>query len=476
MNINQAIVKSLKWSFLGKIVIAFFRLFVTALLARLLTPEDYGLFAIISVILNFLLMMRDFGFGAFILRSETVNYKLYDSVNTLNLVIGFFLTLIIFIFSPILGYLYNNSILTSLIKVLSICIIIQSVGQVSNVEVRKRLNFKLVSIIENVSFFLGSTLAITMAVLDYGVWSLVFSQIFTTLISTLLFLIKSKYKLKFKFEIIELKKAFNFSINVSIDKIVNFIRINFDKLISAKLLNIDVTGMYNMSQSLVNIPIKFISHTFKDVMLPSFSYLMSDERKLREYYLSIIQIVGIVVFPVLLVFATDSKEIISIILGDQWKDISSVLSILAIIGIVQSVLTISGTIFISFNCTDFPLRINSIFLPLYIIGFIVGAYFYGIQGLAISYLAIYILNCIPIAIKTMELMDIKFILVLKIFKILVLPLLIILTMKLIWINKSEFIMNSKIDFLIYIILSSVFYLISIFFQKKNILFNFDANE
>jgi len=388
--------RGFKWSFLNKIATQSLSLIFSIVLARLLSPDDFGLFAMITVFLNFGLLFKDFGFGHALIYQKDVSKTEFDSVFVLNMLTGVILTTLFFLLAPTIANFYDEPRLANLTKVFSVVFFIQAFGLVNLIELKKCIDFKSLSVIENSSLLISSLIAIGLAFYGFGVWSLIVRTITNMTLRTIIVFFVSNYRPVLNFNIKVVKKLWRYSMNVSLNGFLTYWVRNLDNLMIGKMLGQQSLGVYNIAYQIILLPISSISNVIKDVLFPSFSSIKNDINIIRSVYLKVIQTIALITFPTLAGIAILSDSFVLILLGEKWSSMISILPLLALVAMPQSIFTVNGTLYLNTGRPDIPLKINIISLPIYAIGFYLGLKLYGVIGLVYAYIIIYVILIIPI--------------------------------------------------------------------------------
>lgn len=388
--------RGFKWSFLNKILFQFVSFILTIVLARLLSPDDFGLFAMITVFSSFGMLFKDFGFGHALIYNKDSSDIEFNSVFVLNFTIGIILTLLFYFSAPLIASFYEESRLENLTKVFSVIFFIQAFGLVNITELKKKVDFKSLAIIENTAHLFSSIIAITMAYYGFGVWSLIANTVLNISFRTIIIFLVSDYRPKFSYDIKVIKGLWVYSYNVSGNSFLTYWMRNLDNLMIGKIIGQGPLGIYSMAYTIMLLPIKNISSVIKDVLFPSFSSIGNDIKKIRTVYLKVVQTVALITFPLLAGLACLSDLFVSIVFGDKWLEMIPILSLLALVAIPQSIFTINGTLYLNTGRPDIPFKINMVSLPIYAIGFYLGLKYYGVLGLVYAYISIYAAVAIPI--------------------------------------------------------------------------------
>ncbi len=389
-------IRGIKWSFINKFGLQLLKFIFSVVLARLLSPNDFGLFAMITVFSNFGLVFKDLGFGHALIYQKDNSRNEYDSVFSMNLFIGILLSIIFFVLASSIASFYDEPRLNYITKAFSLVFILQSVSLVNIVELKKKIDFKKIAFVENVSYFSSSIIAIIFAFTGFGVWSLVIRSLLNSVFRSLALFWITEYRPKFNLQFKIIKRLWKYSLSVSLTSFLTYWIRNLDNLMIGKLIGQETLGIYNMAYQIMLIPVQNISGVIKDVLFPSFSSVNNDITIIRTVYLKTVQSVALISFPILAGVSILSDTFVWVLLGEKWNEMVFPLRLLALIAIPQSVFAVNGTIYLNTGRPDIPLKINLISLPVYAFGFYFGLKINGMIGLIYAYIIIYILMIIPI--------------------------------------------------------------------------------
>lgn len=394
---NEIKIKALgaaKWNFLGKVVNIGFEIAVGIILARLLVPADFGLVAIISVIISFSLIFVNSGFSQSLVRDPEVKDIDYSTIFLFNLVIGLICYSLLFLFAPLIAGFYNNSELVVLIRVLGVSIIIGSLTLVQRVRLTRSIDFKELSIIGIVSSITSGCISIVLAFNGFGIWSLIAKAMFKELIQTLLFWLRGEWRPSFNFSKIIFKKHFFYGSNFLYSAIIGQVYNNILAITIGKMFSLQTLGYYNRSQLFSNTISENIGGVMTEISFPALAKVQNDKDKfVQGVRLLLKQAFYIIGLLTIIVFFT-AKTFIPLLLGEQWINAGIYLQYLVVVGflgVLNSILvnsiSVTGRARIYLYFQIWALLLNSIVL---IIG-----YFYGIEYmlklLIVFYFASYIL-------------------------------------------------------------------------------------
>lgn len=415
MNLKSKVKHGLKWTFVDQILSQVIFLVFGIFLARILTPSMFGIVGMITIFSNFAILFVDLGFSAALIQKKEVSKAHFSSVFWLNLGIGLLMYFLFYISAPFISKFYNQPELIQLIRIICLSFIITSFSSVQANILIKELQFKKKVIINWVAMLIGYLVAFIMAYRGYGVWSLVMMTLTTSFINTILYWIISKWIPLFIFEWKKIKELSNYGLNFFGDASVNYWSRNFDNFIIAKVLGSNDLGIYSRAYSLMLLPLKNITTIVTKVMFPAFSQKQDDIQLLKKYYLSIIQYIALITFPLMIGLSLVSKEFVLLFFGNKWSAMIPILSILSGLGAIQSIVSLNGLIYNSLGKVNIAFKVSIFSNIVLIIAFTIGVN-YGVIGVSYSYLIASALLFIPIykmAIKQLNVTLTEVFLVLK---------------------------------------------------------------
>jgi PST family polysaccharide transporter len=468
MNLKSKVKNGLKWTFVDQILSQVIFLVFSIFLARILTPSIFGIVSMVTIFSNFAALFIDLGFSAALIQKKEVTDAHYSSVFWLNVGIGFLMYLIFYISAPLISLFYNQPELTLLIRVICLSFIVSSFASVQANILIKELHFKKKVIINWISMLIGYALAFIMAYQGYGVWSLVMMTLLTAILNSILYWFVSKWVPLFIFEWKKVKELSHYGLNFLGEASVNYWSRNFDNFIIAKVLGSTDLGIYTRAYSLMLLPLRNVSTIITKVMFPAFSKKQDDIQVLKKYYLSIIQYIALITFPLMIGLSLVSKEFVLLFFGIKWTAMIPVLSILSGLGAIQSIVSLNGLIYNSLGKVNIAFKVSIITNIVLVFAFIIGVN-YGLIGVAYSYLIASALLLIPMYQIAIKQINTSLLEVFKTIKGIVLATLLMALLLLIITNYSDFsILNGLI---VKVIIGASVYFLSLFFFEKELLFN-----
>jgi O-antigen/teichoic acid export membrane protein len=375
----------LKWNIINQVIQQAISLGLNIILARLLSPEDFGLIGMILVFTGFLQVFKDFGLGSALIQRVKVTPLEVNTVFWTNVLVGFLLSLGLVLASEAIGVFYNNSNLKPLITVSALNFVIQAFNYVHNTLLKKELRFRKLFGVNFLSTLISGGVAVWMAYAGYGVWSIVVQMLLNTVINTIVLWSISTWRPLFEFSWIDLKNLMRFSLPLMGTQTIHYWNRNLDNLLVGKFLGEAALGAYTRAYALMLFPVRQISSMLSSVMFPSIALIQDDIARVAKLYIKSIRILSLINFPLMGCLFVVADQFVYTILGAQWYEAIPVIRILSTVGAMQSISTLNGNIFLGLGKTTLQLKLNLV-LGVFIMSSIAIGVFFGLEGVAYGYL------------------------------------------------------------------------------------------
>lgn len=289
MSIKTEMLHGVVWSAIEKYSGLLVQLLITAVLARLLTPTDFGVIAIATVITTFFNMFTDMGIGAAIVQNQTLTREDLRSLFSFSVYAGVILAVLFFFSSYLISSFYDNALLLPICQLLSLNLLFAAWNMVPNALIRKAKRFKFIAVRSFALLVVCGILSVSVALVGGGVYSLLITPILSSLA---IFLVNYRqYPIKFSLSVRKksLAKVFSFSIFQFLFSFVNYFSRNLDKLILGKYYSMSDLGYYEKSYRLMLLPMNYVTNVVTPVMHPILTTLQDDYAQLADKYNKILR-------------------------------------------------------------------------------------------------------------------------------------------------------------------------------------------
>jgi len=384
MDAKREFITGLFWASSGSILAKLIDFVTLIALARLLSPTDFGLVAIALLVTNALNLFSDLGLGAAIIqKGETTdadNNTVFFATPFLNILIY----AIAYLMAKPAGIFFNNGDVVLIIKILSLVLIIQSLGTVPSALLQKSLKYKQLLIVDITSSITYFVVAVVLAYGDKGVWSIVIGQLVRNSTHMLALWFVSGWSPRWDFRWDSFKDLYGFGKHIVILSVISFVLKNLDNAVIAKYLTAGDLGLYTMAYTVgANILPQFVKMTIGKIAFPIYSLWNEDEPNFKRRFILINRLNLIFCIWVTLILITTSSIFVPIFLGKKWIGTITLIQFLAFFGFQRGIASVVAPALNAIGVPQAqrePMLLNSlIFVPL----IIPAAKFFGVKGIAV---------------------------------------------------------------------------------------------
>ncbi len=395
-SLKQKAINGVKWTSLSSIVIAILQILQISILARYLSAEDFGLMAIVMVVIGFSRIFSDMGISNAIIHHQHTTHEQLSSLYWLNIASGIILFLIIAGVSPFIANFYNQSELTRLLVLLASTFIILAIGNQYRILFQKELQFNFMAKIEISAAVVAFIVAATFAIQGFGVYALAYATLANAIISSGLFFFfgVKKHKPTFIYRHNDIKEYIGFGMFQMGDSTLNYFNSQFDVILIGKLLGVEALGIYSIVKQLVMRPAQIINPIINRVTFPLMAKVQNDTTALKNIYLKTINYLSSINFPIYIAIAILAEPIVIIMFGEKFISGVTVLQILSIYAMIRSIGNPIGSLVMAKGRMKLAFYWNLILFAFIPITIYSGSDF-GINGVAYALLFLQVLLMIP---------------------------------------------------------------------------------
>lgn len=359
--------KGVKWTVLQIIARNILSLGTTAVLARLLTPEDFGLIGMVATLTALLMVFSDMGLSWATIQRQSLSRIQVSNLFWINLVAGAALWAICVIFSPLVASFYNQPKLTAVTAVLGAGFMLSGLAAQPIALLNRSMNYKAVAQIEVLSIIAGALSALYAAYMGLGYWALVIQGLTSGSVRAILALKMSKISLYAPKRNVDTLSLVSFGGTLAINGLLIYLARNLDSVLIGKYWGATELGYYNRAYFLMLLPSMLATGVLTNLMVPSLSAFQNDLERFGNAYRKALTLVALVGCPMALGLALTADEMVKVFYGDQWKPVSTILIWLSIAGITQPIYNTTGWLFTSLGKAKHFLlltAVNSIILSM----------------------------------------------------------------------------------------------------------------
>lgn len=394
MRFKTQITSAIKWSYISQFGCQAIQIISTLVLARLLSPNDYGLLGMAMIFIGFVNIFRDMGLSAAIIHESSPSWDLLNSVFWFQFFFAFLCSLGLIVCAPLFAWFYLEPELTPILQLLALSFPLTSLGIVQLALLKKDLAFNTIALIDLTVAISSNIVGVYLAYKGSGVWALVYTNLTRALVSSCLLWGVNAWKPKFKFSWQAYKNVLNFSLYLTGYNIFNYLARNADYVIIGRFLGTQELGYYTMAYRIMLYPLRNITMVISRVLFPALSQIKDDNLRFRNLYVKVCLAIALVVFPLMMGLCAVHDLFVMTVLGPKWEPVAWLILILSPVGMIQSIGATVGTIYQAKGKTD----------TLFMWGISTGCFLtlclfigvnWGIIGVASAYLIVSIILVYP---------------------------------------------------------------------------------
>ena len=315
---NKSVISNFIWRFAERCGAQIVTFIVSIVLARILSPDDYGTIALVTVFTSILQVFVDSGLGTALVQKKNADDLDFSSVFYFNLIVCILLYGLMFIAAPLIANFYGDNTLIPVIRVISITILISGVKGIQQSYVSKNMLFKRFFFSTLGGTIFSAVLGICMAYMGFGVWSLVFQQISNTAIDTIILWVTVKWRPHKMFSWNRLKSLLSYGWKLLVSSLLDTIYNNLRNLIIGKIYSASDLAYYNQGDKFPKVIVTNINTSIDSVLLPSMADVQDDHLKVKSMTRRAIKTSTYIMAPLMMGLAFCATPIVKLVLTDKW--------------------------------------------------------------------------------------------------------------------------------------------------------------
>lgn len=356
----------------------------TAILARLLSPDDYGLFAMVTIVVAFADMFKDAGLSMATVQKRKISKEQIGTLFWYNTAIGSILGFLVLTCAPVVAWFFEKPDLLGLTAACAALFFIQGLSVQHLAMQRRHMRFGTVSIIQLVAQITGTGITIILAFHQFKSWALVVGTLSSSVLTTIMAFCFFPWFPQRPRGGREIREMLRFGGNLTGFQVINYFARNADNILIGKALGSVALGLYGRAYSLLMLPINMISGPLSEVAITALSRLQDNREKLFQNYLRILYLLGLVTCPLSGAALVLSDELVLLLLGANWQPAALVFRFLAIGGLLQPLYNAYPWLLLACGRSDRLFTWGLVTTPVFISSFLIGIN-WGINGVAFCY-------------------------------------------------------------------------------------------
>jgi O-antigen/teichoic acid export membrane protein len=359
-NLRSKTIGALSWKFLESIGVQGVRFVIGIALARLLFPEQFGLIGMLTIFIAVAQSFLDSGFGAALIQKRDATQTDICSIFYFNIVVGLAAAIFLCLAAPWIAAFYNQQILTPLTRALSLTIVINSFGLIQKTILTKEINFKTLTKVSLIASILSGIIGVTMAIVGFGLWSLVVQQVSSAFFQSFCLWIFSPWRPILVFSLKSLRGMFGFASRLLTAGLLNQIFDNIYLLVIGKIFSAPDLGFFTRASSMEALFSRTLSGIVGTVTFPVFSTMQDDLAHLHRGMKKALTSLVLANFPIMIGLSVIARPLVLVLFGEKWAESIHYLQLFCFVGLLYPLQVINLNLLMALGRSKIWLRLEII--------------------------------------------------------------------------------------------------------------------
>lgn len=397
-SLDRSLIHGIAWTGVGRWIVQIISWIATPIVARLLSPRDYGVASMAVVYTGLVQMVNEFGLGVAIVQRRDLTDDQIARLGGLSALLGvFFLALSVGLSSPIARF-FENSDVGPVIAVLSVTFVTSGFQTLPRALLIRDLRFRQLAMLDGLEALVQTGTTLTLAALGFGYWALVLGTVTSRTVGMIVVLLWRGHRLTWPTPFRTIAAPITVGFHIVAGNIAWYLYGNADLAIIGRRLGTAALGTYTIALTLASIPVERLSAHIAGATPAIFSRVQHDRSAVRRYLLALTEGIALLTFPAAVGLALVAEEFVLVVLGEQWREAIVPLRILALVGMYRSVFLLFGRVLMATGHSkrnmQATLALLAVLPPLFFV-----ASRWGTVGIALVWLTVYPLLSSAFAVK-----------------------------------------------------------------------------
>lgn len=343
-SIGNKTVTGIIWSLIQRFGVMFVSFVTNMILARLLTPDDFGAVGMLLIFISVANTFVDGGFASALIQKKNPTHQEYSTIFYWNLIVSLFFILLLYASAPNIAEFYKIPLLSEILRVQVWVLLINAFSIVQQNILVKRMQFKKLALINLIANIISASVAIKLAYSNHGVWSLVYKNLLSAFLITCICWLSSKWKPSWIFDLKAFRSLGGFGIMVLFSNLVETIYTEFQGLVIGKAYSARDLGFYTQAKRLEEVPTLGITSAINQVSFPLYSQLQDDYTALKNMLRKNITFLSFVNMPIYCILILIAQPLIVMLFSDKWLESVPYFKILCLAGMIYPMTSLNTNI------------------------------------------------------------------------------------------------------------------------------------
>jgi len=330
MSIKNQAAKGVMWNAIERFSSQGIQFVLTIVIARLLSPSDYGLVAMLGIFMAIAQTMVDSGFSNALIQKKNRTETDYNTMFYFNILAAIFIYFLLFVSAPFIADFYSQPALVNVTRVFGLGLITSSLGIIQMTRLMIALDFKKLAVATLLSVVVGGSIGVGMACHGYGVWTLVVQNLVGNFTWTLILWYSTQWRPAWAFSLSSFKSLFSFGSRLLFSNLLHTLYTNMYSLVVGKFFSVSTLGFFSRAYTLGQFPVQNFGNVIQKVLYPIQCRYQDDDDKFNKIFINYLQISAFLLFPLMIGLTVLSTPIITLLLTEKWLSAAPLLQVLSL--------------------------------------------------------------------------------------------------------------------------------------------------
>jgi O-antigen/teichoic acid export membrane protein len=383
-DIRARVLRGLVWVVASQVGLQLSRAVAAIAIARMLTPDEYGLAALALVFSSLVLIFSDMALGAALLQRKTLTEHDRSTAFWVMVGAGAVFSLIGVAVSGPVADLYGEPEAQPLLAALSATFVLSALGATQQMLMLRDMDFRRVEVLPAIGVAVGGVAGVVAAAYGAGAWAIILQQIVWVTVTSALAWLRSSWRPQFIFSAASLRDLAGFSVYMVGHRILYYLQLNADRFLIGRYLGTAALGAYAVAYNTMLAPASKLGGPLQRVLSPAFCRLQDEPERIAAAWARVSRLLAAVTVPALAGLVVVAPDFVPVVLGDQWTQAVTIVQVLAWVGIVQALQSLNTDILMARDRTRTIFRFTLVLTSAHMIAFVVGLQ-WGVVGVAVAY-------------------------------------------------------------------------------------------
>jgi O-antigen/teichoic acid export membrane protein len=383
-DMRARVLRGLVWVAASQVGAQLTRAIAAIAIARMLTPEEYGLAALALVFSSLVLVFSDMALGAALLQRKTLSEHDRNTAFWVMVASGTLLTAAGVALSGPIASLYGDPDAKPLLMVLSATFLVSALGATQSMLMLREMDFRRLEMLPMLGMVAGGAVGVVLAAMGAGAWAIIAQYVVSVAVTTIMYWVRSHWRPRFLFSLASLRDLGGFSIYMVGHRMLYYLQVNGDRFLIGRFVGTAALGTYAVAYNTMLVPASKLGGPIQRVMSPAFCRMQDEPERIAAAWARVTRLLATVSVPALAGLVVVAPDFVPVVLGGQWTAAVPVVQILAWVGIVQALQSLNNDILMARDRTRTIFRFTLVLTSSHLVAFAVGLE-WGITGVAVAY-------------------------------------------------------------------------------------------